>query len=225
MEILFLVLSILGAIGGVIWLREKLARWIAILFSRLRQRQEQANFFYRELEISARISDKGAKWQTCRRATVFLKKPSNHIICGIGIPDKIRDSISIVPTDMHLESYNDHFSKLTKYRIIFPRVVESMEGVKWEIKCDFEKSPPSHEMLYWISSLRVDSLTLRAVFVDQKPTVRWRVTDSSDFVLVDEIVQVDSLTGEVRKTTTAPRPNLQYALIWENQQNGKRLDN
>ena len=217
--ILTWILAILGALGGILWLRDHAARFFRGISHRRKLKRPPQDFFYNRVEISARISNQGNEWQTIRKATITaLSDGLAAVDVGVRPRSATKCDFSIANHDLKLEEREESVSNHTHVAIIPHSPLRKDESLSFDFHCNFSRDggvPPAEDAFVWANSRRVDELVLRVIFTEV-PTqpVRFKISDISDHVLQEGVLQIDHMTHEARFHTHTPRPHLHYAVVW-----------
>lgn len=212
------LLSIFGALGGFILTYQWGGRTLRCIKSVWKTRWSQKPFFYRKLEITAIIANKGTIWQTRRRAhIVAVEDGITEIEVGVTAPNETKHEVSVSPQDLRLVPYKRPRSRFDNYKIQLPLSLRAGHEIAYDFSYNFTKIAPTDDYLAWTSAMRTDLLILRVIF-DMLPASRvtLQVVDASESILKEEHVTIDPVTYEARYETTSPRRNLTYQLVWSN---------
>jgi hypothetical protein len=220
MTTLNIILGILGALGGFVMVRDYASRRIRAWRHWRELRATPSDFYYHDAAICVRVSRSGTRWQTFRRETVRVSADGLPGI-DIGLLPKNSDVCTkrVSPADLKIDERDEFATGLTRVFITPKEPLNKKQSLIYEFECDFEKAAESvrkGDRLTWVSTRRVDQLTLRAVFSENSVReVRFKILDASGRVLHDEPVRLDPTSYEARYHVRAPQRNLTYALLWE----------
>ena len=187
------------------------------------------DFEYKYLELGVRISDDGFAWESIRKAEIVsLSKNLQDIEIGMTSEDvettaeyRVEpEQFKIINPPPNSISLSSGVNKLVLHS---NKVIPMYRTARFTFHHKFRKTRfKRFESLHWASSTRkVKKLTLRLIFVDDKPVkVFKRVTDNSRLrELSSSEMTSDNFTKEYYWTIVRPRKGsrVQFGL-------GKRID-
>jgi hypothetical protein len=219
MDIILFILTAFGAVGGIIWLIKSVGGRYRRWKSRRLLATVPSDFAYKDLEIAARISDRGTSWYVVRQATAKILCDSlDHLDMGFNLVDSQSNSCSVSPDTLRLLQpvKSGGYDRITiKLPAPLPKGAETEFRLTVDFKKQFVPNTP-RDWLAWESSREVDSLCLRVVFFGWNPTGAWTVVrDLSHRVLQEREIRPDMISHEVRYNVNSPATNLRYAIEWE----------
>lgn len=219
MGVLWFVLAILGAIGGLVLLWTWGRRWYQVWQDRIGLRRVPKDWYYEKQDMGVRISQSGLKWQTVRTCrAISLIDDLAGLDIGVRPFDVSSLDYSISPSNLALEPGKGSLG-YTRFMVKPERPLRQSDPLEFEFGCDFVKSEYQRDADYlsWCSNRRVDWLCQRVVFMDDlKPAmVRWQIVDSAGKELKGGDLTPDKTTSEYRHEFRNLVPDKTYSISWE----------
>ncbi len=222
MQIIALILTALGAIGGIIWVARTGKNYLRRRQLKKRLKPVSKDFFYKKLEIGAKVSKNGTEWETTRKATIVsLVDKLNHIQIGVRRHNKENGehSCSLSPDTLKLAPSGISGEGFELFHITPDAALCCDEELSFIFRSNFLKKQDKDlgkDCLLWRSAIKVDELCLRVVFADNIPKkLMAQILDLSSNVLDEKQLSQDLLTGEFHWSVPSPVSNLVYTLAWD----------
>jgi len=216
------LLAILGSLGGALLLWQFFKRgvvWVKV--AGINCLTAQKDYRYSKVEVAERFVSKNQTMTVLRRAEIVSQTDYlRSIRIGTGPhsvavitprlikgPATLRDIPAAPPT----ADWKD-------FSLDFDRPLMKGDSVYYELETKYDtRGDNKHpSRVSWMSTHRVDLLTLRVVFEKAPPDrVKLVVVNSYGETIKEEHREVDPISRECRATFKYPKPTLIYILTWE----------
>jgi hypothetical protein len=215
--IIALILTALGAVGGVLWVKGHVQNAWRHVKTRKAAPRQHSDFYYNSLEIGARIHDRGARWVVTRTATITsLQHELETVDIGVRPQDQREATYSISPAESLLLTRAGSIQGFEHFEVTPKQPLTRDERLPFVFACEFTKSSKARDFLSWESNRRVDRLLLRVVFPDDNAyrTVKAQIVSHSGRILEQRLLHPDVVTGEYRFEWLNISPAATYCIAW-----------
>jgi hypothetical protein len=210
----------LGAIGGVVYLKDKIKKQFALLRQRLVVwRQFKKDYYFQTLDVACRVVT--PSHFKCMRIgkLVSLQNDLKGFLIGVGPIENIDLTICssdvLTATDAAINETAWRPRKMTL--LSFPRPLNKGDSMPINIgmKACTRDGQAIDRHWVWLTEHRVDKLILRVAFESNPPAkVLFCVRDQEGHSSEEETIECDPVSYQFQKIIRWAKPSRMYILKW-----------